>query len=112
MFRALSKLSCSRLASLEKKEPVQRYLRKNPGQVLHLDIKKLDKIDGVGRRKVGLENARRRRPGWVCLHVCVDDASRAAYTAILPDETAESAVEFLWPAVVWYASHGIKVERI
>ena len=77
-----------------------------------LDIKKLGKIDGVGHCKVGLGNARRRRPGWEYLHACVDDASRVAYTAILPDETAESAVEFLWFAVAWYASHGNKVERM
>lgn len=112
VFRALRKLGCSRLSALEAKEPVQRYQWEKPGQMLHLDIKRLGKIDGVGHRKVGLGNARRRRPGWEYLHVCVDDASRVAYTAVLPDETAESAIEFLWFAVAWYASHGIKVERI
>jgi transposase len=112
VFRVLRKLGCSRLAFLEEKEPVQRYQWEKPGQMLHLDVKKLGKIDGVGHRKVGLGNAHRRRPGWEYLHVCVDDASRVAYTAILPDETAESAIEFLWFAVAWYISHGIKVERI
>ena len=62
--------------------------------MLHLDIKRLGKIDGVGHRKAGTRQVRRRRPGWEYLHVCVDDASRAAYTAILPDEKAESAIEF------------------
>ena len=112
VFRSLRKLGYSRLSSLEAKEPIQRYQWESPGQMLHLDIKKLGKIDGVGHRKAGLGKAHRRRPGWECLHVCVDDASRTAYTAILPDETAESAVEFLWFAVAWYASHGIKVERV
>ena len=112
VFRALRKLGLSRLRSLEEKEPIQRYQWERPGQLLHLDIKKLGKIDGVGHRIAGLGNARRRKPGWEYLHVCVDDASRAAYTAILPDETAESAIEFLWFAVAWYASHGIKVERV
>lgn len=112
VFRALRKLELSRLRSLEKKEPVQRYQWENPGQMLHLDIKKLGKIDGIGHRKIGRDKARRRRPGWEYLHVCVDDASRTAYTAILPDETAESAVEFLWFAVAWYAAHGIKIERV
>jgi transposase len=112
VFRALRRLGCSRLSSLEPKEPVQRYQWEKPGQMLHLDVKKLGKIDGVGHRKVGLGNARRRHPGWEYLHVCVDDASRAAYTAILPDETAESAVEFLWFAVAWYASHGTTIERV
>jgi len=91
VFRALRKLGCSRLSSLEAKEPVRRYQWERPGQMLHLDIKKLGKIDGVGHRMVGIGNARCRRPGWEYFHVCVDDASRAAYTAILPDETAESA---------------------
>ena len=112
VFRALRKLGCSRLASLEEKEPVRRYQWQKPGQMLHLDIKRLGKIDGVGHRKAGTRQVRRRRPGWEYLHVCVDDASRAAYTAVLPDETAESAVEFLWFAVAWYAGHGIKVERV
>lgn len=112
VFRALRRLGCSRLSSLEEKEPVQRYQWAKPGQMLHLDIKRLGKIDGVGHRKTGTRQVRRRRPGWEYLHVCVDDASRAAYTAVLPDETAESAIEFLWFAIAWYASHGIKVERI
>ena len=112
VFRVLRQLACSRLSSLEHKEPIQRYQWENPGQMLHLDIKKLGKIDGVGHRKAGTRQVHRRRPGWEYLHVCVDDASRAAYTAVLPDETAESAVEFLWFAVSWYASHGIKIERI
>lgn len=112
VFRALRRLNCSRLSSLEPREPVQRYEWEKPGQMLHLDIKKLGKIDGVGHKKTGTRQVRRRRPGWEYLHVCVDDASRAAYTAILPDETAESAVEFLWYAVCWYAAHGIKIERV
>lgn len=78
----------------------------------HLDIKRLGKIDGVGHKKAGTRQVRRRHPGWEYLHVCVDDASRAAYTAVLPDETAESAIEFLWFAVAWYSAHGIKVERV
>ena len=112
VFRVLRQLACSRLSSLEHKEPIQRYQWENPGQMLHLDIKKLGKIDGVGHRKAGTRQVHRRRPGWEYLHVCVDDASRAAYTAVLPDETAESAVEFLWSAVSWYAAHGIKIERV
>ena len=112
VFRALRKLDCSRLSSLEEKAPVQRYQWEAPGQMLHLDIKRLGKIDGIGHRMIGRSRAKRKRPGWEYLHVCVDDASRAAYTAVLPDETADSAVEFLWFAVAWYASHGIKVERV
>ncbi len=112
VFRALRTLGVSRLRSLEEKEPIQRYQWEKPGQMLHLDIKRLGKIDGVGHKMTGTRQVRRRRPGWEYLHVCVDDASRAAYTAILPDETAESAIEFLWFSVAWYASHGIKIERV
>ena len=68
--------------------------------MLHLDIKRLGKIDGVGNRKTRTRQVPRRRPGWEYLHVCVDDASRAACTGIYPDETVESAVEFLWCAVL------------
>jgi transposase len=112
VFRALRRLGLSRLHSLEEKEPVQRYQWEKPGQMLHLDIKKLGKIDGIGHCKIGRDKAKRKRPGWEYLHVCVDDASRVAYTAILPDETAESAVEFLWFAVAFYAAHGITIERV
>ncbi|MCD7984604.1 MAG: DDE-type integrase/transposase/recombinase [Desulfovibrio sp.] len=105
-------MGLSPLCSLEEKEPIQRYEWENPGQILHLDIKKPGKIDGVGDKKAGTRQVRRRRSGWEYLHVCVDDASRAAYTVILPDETAESAVEFLWFAVARYTSHGIKVELV
>ena len=112
VFRALRKLGCSQLACLEEKQPVQRYQWEQPGQMLHLDIKKLGKIDGVGHRKTGTRRVHRRRPGWEYLHACIDDASRAAYTAVLADETVESARKFLWLAVAWYALHGIKVERV
>ena len=112
VFRALRKLDCSRLASLEVKPPVRRYQWEKPGQMLHLDIKRLGKIDGVGHRKAGTRQVYRRRPGWEYLHVCVDDASRMACTAILPDETAESAVEFLWFAVAWYTERGMRIERV
>ena len=68
VFRALRRLGCSRLSSLEEKEPVQRYQWAKPGQMLHLDIKRLGKIDGVGHRKTGTRQVRRRRPGWEYLH--------------------------------------------
>ena len=111
VVRALRKLGCSRLASLEVKPPVRRYQWEKPGQMLHIDIKRLGKIDGVGHRKAGTRQVCRRRPGWEYSHVCIDDASRVACTAIHPDETAESAVEFLWHAVAWYTAQGMKVER-
>ena len=113
VFRALRTLTISRFSSLEPRVPVKRYEWECPGDMLHLDIKRMGKIDGVGHRKAGTRQVRRRRSDWEYLHVCVDDASRLAYTAIHADETAESAVEFLWFAVAWYmVGQGINVKRV
>lgn len=112
VFRALRKLGLSRLASLEPKPAVRRYEWDNPGDMLNVDIKRLGKIDGMGHRKAGIRQVQRQKSGWEYLHVCVDGASRLAYTAIHADETSESAVEFLWCAVALYKQHGIKVKRV
>lgn len=111
VFRALRKLDSSRLSSLEEKAPTVRYQWERPGQMLHLDIKRLGKIAGIGHKKAGTRQVRRRL-GWEYLHVCIDDASRLAYLAIFSDETADSAVDFLWSVVAWYASHGLKIEWV
>ena len=79
--------------------------------MLHVEIKRLGKIDGVGHRKAVTRQVKRRKPSWEYLHVCVDEASWLAYTAIHAAETAESAVGFLWFAVAWYKDHGIKVKQ-
>ena len=112
VFRAIRKLGLSRLSSLVPKPPVHRYEWDSAGDMLHVDIKRLGKIDGIGHRKAGTRQGKRRKPGWEYLLVCVDDASCVAYTAIHEDETAASAVEFLWFAVAWYKQHGIKVKRV
>lgn len=87
VFRALGKLGLSRLSTLEPKPAVHRYAWGNPGGMLHVEIKRLGKIDGIGGRKAGARQARRGKPGWEYLHICVDDASLPAYTAIPADET-------------------------
>ena len=92
-------------------EPI-RYQRDRPGELIHLDVKKLGKIDGVGHRITGDRTRRSRGVGWDFLHVCVDDASRLAYTEILADERKESAVAFLERALAWFASLGVAVERV
>ena len=74
---------------------IVRYQREQPGELIHIDIKKLGRIDGVGHRITGDRRGQKRGVGWDFLHVCVDDASRLAYTEILPDERKESAVAFL-----------------
>ena len=90
-----------------------RYERARPGELLHVDTKKLGRIDGVGHRIRGDRRTRRRGIGWEAPHVCVDDASRPADTEVLPDERAASAVDFLTRALVaWFARHGVAVERV
>jgi transposase InsO family protein len=102
----------SRLQALDPKPEIVRYQRARPGELIHLDSKKLGRIDGVGHRITGDRTQRRRGIGWDFLHVCVDDASRLASTEILPDERKESAVAFLERAIAWFASLGVTVERV
>ena len=102
----------ARLRLLDPKPEIIRYQRDRPGELIHLDIKKLGRIDGVGHRITGERRGQKRGTGWEFLHVCVDDASRLAYTEILPDERKESAVAFLERAIAWLASLGVTVERV
>jgi len=112
VFRVLKRAGLHRLRSLEVKEPVVRYDWEKPGQMLHMDVKKLGRIDGVGHRFVERKQAKRHRTGWEYLHVCVDSASRIAFAAVMPNEKKESAVEFLRQAVAYYSRLGITVQRI
>jgi transposase InsO family protein len=108
----LRRRGLGRLAALDpRREPI-RYQRDRPGELIHLDVKKLGKIDGVGDRITGDRTRRGRGVGWDFLHVCVDDASRLAHTEILADERKESAVAFLERALAWFASLGVAVERV
>ncbi|MGD8561701.1 MAG: IS481 family transposase, partial [Desulfarculaceae bacterium] len=108
----LRRLGLNKLSVLEPRPPVIRYEHKAPGDMIHLDIKKLGRIDGVGHRITGDRSKPRRKPGWEYLHVCVDDNSRSAYTEMLPDEKAISAACFLIRTVDWYRRQGITVKRV
>ena len=101
-----------RLAALDAKPEIVRYQRERPGELIHLDIKKLGRIDGVGHRITGDRRGQKRGRGWDFLHVAIDDASRLAYTEILPDERKTSAVAFLERALAWFAGLGVTVERV
>jgi hypothetical protein len=90
----LRRLGLNRLRALDAPPPVIRYQRERPGELLHIDTKKLGRIEAVGHGITGNRRDTRRGAGWEHLHVCVDDASRLAYTEILPDERKESAVAF------------------
>jgi transposase InsO family protein len=102
-------------------EPAVRYERSTPGELIHIDVKKLGRINGAGHRMTGdraSQNANRRlrhrdgRAGWEFVHVCVDDATRMAYVEVLEDEKAVTAVGFLKRAIAFYRSHGIAVQQL
>ena len=108
----LRRLGLNRLSRLEPKPPIIHYEHKAPGKMIHLDIKKLGRIDGVGHRIHGDRSQRSRGAGWEYLHVCVDDHSRLAYTELLPDEKASTATCFLIRAADWLGRHGVTARRV
>jgi transposase InsO family protein len=112
--RVLARAGLSRLKDLEPAEPARRYEREAPGDMIHIDIKKLGRFDRVGHRitgdRTGQSNS--RGIGWEYVHVCIDDASRVAFSQILPDECKQSAVAFLEAAIAYYASLGITVSHV
>jgi len=111
--RILKRLGLNRIAALEPAEPVRRYEREKPGEVIHIDIKKLGRFDRIGHRITGdRRQGNSRGAGWEFVHVSIDDASRLAFSQILPDEKKESAIAFLKAAVASYASLGITVARV
>lgn len=109
------RLGLNRLPRITPLLPIVRYERARPGELLHLDIKKLGRIGRIGHRITGL---RRQGPsttgiGWEFLHVAVDDYTRLTYAELLPDERQDSAVAFLARAAAWFVAHGIaRIERV
>jgi len=116
--RILRRLGLNRLRDLEPAEPIRRYEREHPGELIHIDIKKLGKFNRVGHRitgdRTGQSNLRARGqgPGWEYVHVCIDDNSRIAFSKVMKDEKRGCAVTFLKAAVAYYASLGVTVERV
>jgi transposase InsO family protein len=119
--RWLARIGLGRLSRLEPPEPPNRYERKRAGELIHVDVKKLGRIHGVGHRitgsRISQKKMRRHRRqigalGWEFCHVCVDDATRLAYVEVLPDEKGPTAAGFLRRAVRWFASMGIEIERV
>jgi transposase InsO family protein len=112
--RVLRRRGLNKLAALEPAEPVQRYERERPGELIHCDIKKLGKFNQIGHRitgdRTGQSNS--RGVGWEYVHVCIDDHSRIGFADIMPDQKKRSAIAFLKAAVAYYASLGVKVERV
>jgi transposase InsO family protein len=116
--RILRRLGLNRWGDLEPAEPVRRYEREHPGELIHIDIKKLGKFKRIGHRitgdRQGSSNLRSRRqgPGWEYVHVCIDDASRIAFSQVMKSERKGCAVGFLRAAIAYYTSLGIQVERV
>ena len=121
----LKRIGLGRLSRLEPPEPIRRYERSRPGELIHIDVKKLGRIkDGAGHRvlgrKAGRHNprradgsgVRRQQVGWERVHIAIDDCTRLAYVEVLADEKATTAVGFLGRAVAFYRSHGVTVERL
>jgi transposase InsO family protein len=112
--RVLKRLGLNRLSALEPAEPVRRYERAAPGEIIHIDIKKLGKFNRIGHRitgdRTGQSNA--RGVGWEYVHLAIDDHSRLAYSQILPDEKRTSCLRFLFNALRYFRSLGVKVQRV
>jgi transposase InsO family protein len=120
----LTRIGMGRLGRLGL-EPAQRYERKHPGELVHVDVKKLGRIEGgAGKRwrdghkrhytprLTDAAGVRRKTVGWEYVHVAVDDATRLAYVEVLTDEKAKTAIGFLGRAVRFFRRHGIRVERV
>jgi transposase InsO family protein len=108
----LRRLGLGRLPARDGAAVVQRYERSRPGELVHVDIKSLGRIRGVAHRIHGDRRTRVRGIGWEHVHVCIDDASRVAYVEVLPTAQLVDAVGFLERAVTWFATHGVRVERV
>jgi transposase InsO family protein len=122
----LKRVGLGKLSGLERPEPIRRYERQRPGELIHIDVKKLGRIGphGAGHRVLGrgwakqggkrtdAAGVRRLQSGWDRVHVCVDDATRLAYAEVLPDEKAKTVVGFLGRAIAFYRSHGVAVEGL
>jgi transposase InsO family protein len=122
--RWLKRIGLGRLSRLQPPEPPNRYERALPGELVHVDVKKLGRIQIPGHRVTGNRRVRARRTrvgnngrllgtaGWEFVHVCVDDATRLAYAEVLADECGQTAAGFLRRACAWFASMGITVRAV
>jgi transposase InsO family protein len=112
--RVLTRLGLNRISALEPATPVRRYERQKPGEMIHIDIKKLGRFNKIGHRITGdrTGQSNRRGAGWEFVHVAIDDHSRIAFAKVMPNEKKRSATTFLKAALAYYESLGVKVERV
>ena len=108
----LARRGLARLGPVDAGEPKNRYERPMPGELIHIDVKKLGRIEREGHRIHGDRTRRSRGAGWEFVHVCVDDCTRLAYVELLADERADTVCAFLQRAVAWFGDHGIRIQRL
>jgi transposase InsO family protein len=108
----LARLGLNRLSRLEPPEPPNRYCRRRPGELIHIDVKKLGRFRTPGHRVTGRGQGRNHHAGWEFCHVAIDDTSRLAYVEVLDDEKAPTCTAFLRRAIAWFASQGITTQRV
>ena len=109
----LDRLGLNRMSRLEPAEPPNRYCRRHPGELIHLDVKTLGRFTRPGKRMLGHGPGRQTNgAGWEAVHVAVDDATRLAYVEVLPNQTAASTVGFLTRALGWFADHEVIVQEV
>src|SRR5262245_10449955 len=108
----LVRAGLNRLTRLTAPPPIHRYEWARPGDLVHLDVKPLARIAGVGHRIHGDRRARVQGIGWEYVHVAIDDHSRAVYVEVLPDQTGATTAGFLQRTVVWFARRGVRVARV
>jgi transposase InsO family protein len=111
VWKVLRRYGVSRLPR-PPREPVQRYERERPGELLHVDIKRLGRFWTVGKAILGDRLNRSEGAGWQYLHLAIDDHSRLAYGELLPTESPSDCVAFLRRAHSWYAGQGVTIERV
>lgn len=108
----LRRAGLNRLRNLDPKPPVRRYEKSRPGELLHLDIKQLARIQGIGHRIHNDRSRQARGIGWEYAHVAIDDVTRLAAVEVLQDQRGPTAAAFLERAVAWYREHGIEIECV
>jgi transposase InsO family protein len=108
----LKRRGLGRLKNLDEPAPVRRYQRQRPGELIHLDIKKLARFERMGHRITGDRHRASEGAGYDFFHVAIDDATRLAYVEVLPDERRGSTTGFLVRALRWFRTRGIRVERV
>jgi transposase InsO family protein len=110
--RVLARAGLNRIALLEPPAPVQRYEWPRVGDLLHVDLKRLGRVVGIGHRIHGDRRRRARKVGWEYLHVAIDDATRLTYAEVLPAADAPTSAAFLQRTLAWFRRRGIPVRRL